>query len=93
MIKPKSANGNGLMVEWRSSVLGVAGSYPNNSYSLLLWEELWQLPVKLLLAVHLVWSNLGQVIMWWKDNNLYEIQLVLTLGLIKTEVCSCLDRN
>ena len=36
---------------------------------------------------------MGQVIMWWKDYKLYDVQLVLTSGLTKTEVCLCLDRN
>ena len=31
--------------------------------------------------------------MWLKDKKLYDIQLVLTLGLTKTEVCLCPDRN
>jgi hypothetical protein len=31
--------------------------------------------------------------MCWKDNKLYDIQLVLTLCLTKTEVYFCADRN
>jgi hypothetical protein len=31
--------------------------------------------------------------MWWKDNKLYDIQLVLTLGLTKTEVYLCPDKK
>ena len=31
--------------------------------------------------------------MWWKYNKLYDIQLVLNLGLIKTEVCLRPGRN
>ena len=43
--------------------------------------------------VHLVSSYWGKVIMWWKDNKLYDIQLVMTLGLTKTEVWLCPERN
>ena len=42
-----------MMAEWWSSVLEVAGSNPCASYNFLLWETLWQLPVRVLLVAGL----------------------------------------
>ena len=65
------------MVEWWSTVLGIAGS---NLYSFdcvtlgrpveVLCSTGWRFR-----SANLVWSILGPVIMWWKYYNLYDIQL------------------
>ena len=74
-----------MMIEFRSSVLGVTALDPVLVAAYYYGEKL-TIPrktdlVHTLWPAHMVWSVCGQVFVWWRDNKLFNTQS----GLTKTD--------